>query len=270
MGSGLFAPSPFSSTRINCFFLQSAIYEPHRNQPSSAQCTCPAMASAQIIEADPMGDVILLLGNGSVGVRASSRVLSLASPVFAAMLGNRWLGGKSLSTMEPATVPLPEDHIGAITRLCRVLHYQCDLKEPIDFNTFENLALLCHKYDFGRAILPWTNFWIEKFRLTRHCGPGSHHGLRFLYISYAFGNHEAFSKCYADFIFKSDLDGIVDLRPKHGGPPDKHGCCPWCRGPRPSADVDKLTRETGTALLPDGLLGIIPASLKDMKNTSTD
>lgn len=126
------------------------------------------------------------------------------------------------------------------------------------------------QYDFGRAILPWTNFWIERFRLTRHCGPGSHHGLRFLYISYAFGNHEAFSKCYADFIFKSDLDGIVDLRPKHGGPPDKHGCCPWCRGPRPSADVDKLTRETGTALLPDGLLGIIPASLKDMKNTSTD
>ena len=39
-------------------------------------------------EADPMGDVILLLENGSVGVRATSRVLSLAFPAFAAMLSS--------------------------------------------------------------------------------------------------------------------------------------------------------------------------------------
>lgn len=220
------------------------------------------MASAQMVEADPIGDVILLLGNGSVGVRASSRVLSLASPVFAAMLGNRWLGDKSLSTTEPATIPLPDDHIGAITRLCRVLHYQCDMDEPIDFNSFENLALLCHKYDFGRAILPWTNVWIERFRSSRHCGPGSHHSLRFLYISYAFGNHEAFYKCYADYLVKADRDDIVDKRLNHGGPIDKDGCCPWCRGPRLSAELEKLTRDLGTALLPDGLLGIFFTSSK--------
>lgn len=128
------------------------------------------MASALRVETDPMGDVILLL-EMDLWVFAhhpDPRVLSLASPVFAAMLGNRWLGDKSLSTTEPTTIPLPNDHIGAITRLCRVLHYQCDMNEPIEFNTFENLALLCHKYDFGRAILPWTNFWIERFRLRRH------------------------------------------------------------------------------------------------------
>ncbi|MCJ1345454.1 hypothetical protein MMC31_003661 [Peltigera leucophlebia] len=221
------------------------------------------MASAQMVEADPIGDVILLLGNGSVGVRASSRVLSLASPVFAAMLGNRWLGDKSLSTTEPATIPLPDDHIGAITRLCRVLHYQCDMDEPIDFNSFENLALLCHKYDFGRAILPWTNVWIERFRSSRHCGPGSHHSLRFLYISYAFGNHEAFYKCYADYLVKADRDDIVDKRLNHGGPIDKDGCCPWCRGPRLSAELEKLTRDLGTALLPDGLLAAIEDHRKE-------
>lgn len=218
------------------------------------------MASAQMIEADPMGDVILLLGDGSVGVRASSRVLSLASPVFAAMLGNRWLGEKSLSTTEPAIIPLPEDHIGAITRLCRVLHYQSDVHEPIDFNTFENLALLCHKYDFGRAIFPWSNLWIGKFRL-RHCGPRSHQSLRLLYISYALGNHNAFSKSYAEYLVKGDRNDAVDKRHTHSGPLDKDGSCPWCRGPHPSAEADKLTRESGTALLPDGLLGTFSASL---------
>lgn len=228
------------------------------------------MASAQMIEADPMGDVILLLGNGSVGVRASSRVLSLASPVFAAMLGNQWLGDKSLSTTEPATVPLPDDHIGAITRLCRVLHYQCDANEPIDFNTFENLALLCHKYDFGRAIFPWANQWVGRFRLNRNCGPRSHHSLRLLYISYALGNHNAFNKSYAEYLVKADRNDITDSRLNHSGPFDNDGCCPWCRGPHPSAEADKLTRETGTALLPEGLLGIFFASLKSINDMSAD
>lgn len=266
MGCRLFA---LRFNRVGCFFSNWL----RISEKSTFICSIvriQPMASAQMVEADPMGDVILLLGNGSVGVRASSRVLSLASLVFAAMLGNRWLGEKSLSTTEPATIPLPDDHIGAITRLCRVLHYQCDMNEPIEFNTFENLALLCHKYDFGRAILPWTNFWIERFRTSRHCGPGSHHSLRFLYISYAFGNHEAFYKCYADYLVKVERDDIVDKRPNHGGPLDKDGCCPWCCGPRPSPEVDRLTRETGTALLPDGLLGIFSPSLKDIKNASTD
>lgn len=213
------------------------------------------MASAQMIEADPMGDVILLLGDGSVGVRASSRVLSLASPVFAAMLGNRWLGDKSLSTTEPAIIPLPEDHIGAVTRLCRVLHYQSDVTEPIDFNTFENLALLCHKYDFVRAIFPWSSLWIGKFRL-RNCGPRSYHSLRLLYISYALGNHLAFNKSYAEYLVKGDRSDTLGKRHTYNCPLDKDGSCPGCRGPHPSAEVDKLTRESGSALLPDGLLGM--------------
>lgn len=93
----------------------------------------------QMIEVDPEGDVILLLGNGSVGIRASSRVLSLASTRFEAKLKNQGIDDPSKA--EPAIIALPDDHVSAVTRLCHMLHVQCD-DMVISFRLFEQLALL--------------------------------------------------------------------------------------------------------------------------------
>ena len=71
-----------------------------------------------MIEADPNGDVVILLGDGSVGVRASSKVLSLASTVFEAMFANRWISDKNPSKAEPATVILPGDHVEKLVLGC--------------------------------------------------------------------------------------------------------------------------------------------------------
>lgn len=76
------------------------------------------MVPARMIEADPNRDVVILLGDGSVGDRASSKVLSLASTVFEAMFANRWISDKNPSKAEPATVILTDDHVEKLVLGC--------------------------------------------------------------------------------------------------------------------------------------------------------
>lgn len=128
-------------------------------------------------------------------------------------------------------------------------------------NRFQHISepsLVYHKYDFEQAIFPWSNFWIKKFQLNRHCGSRSHHSLQLLYISYALGNHNAFNKSYAEYLLTADCNNFAYLRLNHSGPLDNDGYCPWCQRLHPSAEADKLTSEseTGTDLLPVDLLGI--------------
>ncbi|KAK4691001.1 hypothetical protein P7C71_g5911, partial [Lecanoromycetidae sp. Uapishka_2] len=61
------------------------------------------------VNAAPKGDVIFVLSssNSIVHLRVSSRVLSLASPVFAAMFSPRWYEVNESSS--PRKIALPED-----------------------------------------------------------------------------------------------------------------------------------------------------------------
>lgn len=84
------------------------------------------------------------------------------------------------------------------------------------------------------------------------------------------GNHNAFNKSYAENIVKGDRNDIVDKRLTHSGPLDIDGSCPWCRGPHLSTEAEKLTGESDTALLLDGLLGTFSASLIPINDMSAD
>lgn len=175
-----------------------------------------------MIEVDPEGDVILLPGNGSVGIRASSRVLGLASKRFEAMMG---IDGKRPSKAEPAIVALPDDRLVAVTRLCQMLHFKCD-DMAIDFKLFEQLALLCHKYDLGRAMRPWGNAWLKRFQESHRFAELNQWSLRLLYISYAFGDHTAFYRAYCEHILEGDADSVSGTGPQDEGDKDQH--CPHC------------------------------------------
>lgn len=80
--------------------------------------------SMQYDAADPEGDLVLLVGSEATPIRVSSRVLSLASPVFAAMLGPNFAEAQPLSdnVSREWTVSLPDDDLHAMQRLCRFLH----------------------------------------------------------------------------------------------------------------------------------------------------
>lgn len=116
------------------------------------------------IDADPAGDLVLVIGSGDnqKSIRASSKVLSLASPVLAAMFSpHRFLEGTALSTSNPPSISLPDDEPEAVTMFCHLVHfegYHGEQPSP-SFDQLVNLALFCDKYDAGLALNPWSELW---------------------------------------------------------------------------------------------------------------
>lgn len=81
-------------------------------------------------DADQAGDLLLELETDTDGrltqssVRVSSKVLSLASPVFAAMLNPKFAEGQALlnaTSPDTPSISLPDDDSEAVVWLCKAL-----------------------------------------------------------------------------------------------------------------------------------------------------
>ena len=135
-------------------------------------------------DVDPEGDITLVVGDQQI--RASSKVLALASPVFATMLGPYFAEGQAKNP----SITLPEDDVEAMSWLCKALHFKLSANERlISFGLGRKLATLCDKYDTSVAISSWSATWMQNWKGSVD-GDISYATL--LYMSYAFGNHEAF------------------------------------------------------------------------------
>lgn len=161
--------------------------------------------------ADPDGDVILVVGTENpVSVRASSKILTLVSPVFAAMLGPSFLEGSKLSDPLPYQIRLPEDDAEAVVWFCLVLHYQRKIDDHISLSLFEKLALLCNKYDRASALSSWSKTWLQKVNTFPK---DQAHYERLLYSSYVYGIHEAFWSSSRAFLVNGLPNSIEANRP---------------------------------------------------------
>lgn len=145
------------------------------------------------MDADPEGDLVLVVGSGEnqKSIRASSKVLSLASPVLAAMFSpRRFSEGSALSSSNPPDIYLPEDNPEAVTMFCRFVHFReyHGTQQTPSFNQLLNMALFCDKYDVGSALNPWCELWLlfkpnfEKDSTYRNM----------LALAYAFNNQACF------------------------------------------------------------------------------
>ena len=141
------------------------------------------------MDADPEGDLVLVIGSGEnqKSIRASSKVLSLASPVLAAMFNpRRFSEGSALSSSNPPDIYLPEDDPEAVIMFCRHIHfreYQGNQKAP-SFDQLLNMALLCDKYDAALALNPWCELWLPSQPDFEK--DGNHRNM--LALAYAFNN----------------------------------------------------------------------------------
>ena len=105
------------------------------------------------------GDVILTVGNDKKRLRASSLMLSAASPVFKALLGPHFREGqRSRSSTSPVEISLPEDDEDYITELCQILyhdplHGEEPETEHCKPSSLLELAQLIDKYDCSKAFL---------------------------------------------------------------------------------------------------------------------
>ena len=144
-------------------------------------------------DADPTGDLVLVIGAGESqrSIRASSKVLSLASSVLAAMFRpDRFSEGTALSFLDPPEIYLPEDDPEAVTMFCHLVHFREYLgKQPgPSFDQLLNMALFCDKYDAGLAFNPWCELWLDSQLHLETSGDYSN----LLGLAYAFDNQENF------------------------------------------------------------------------------
>lgn len=117
------------------------------------------MAATEATIIDPHGDLILQVENERLLV--SSRVLSLVSPVFEAMLKPNFKEGIAfrMAKGEPFTIPLPEDDMEGLTLFCKTIHHQA----PIAPNPLclEKLAVICDKYQCTGPMKVYGTVWLQ-------------------------------------------------------------------------------------------------------------
>ncbi|KAF8538605.1 hypothetical protein BDD12DRAFT_805977 [Trichophaea hybrida] len=146
---------------------------------------------------DPAGDVtIRLITTDSsdseqkpITVQVSSKCLSLASPVFAAMLRPTFLEGNKLHDTGSVTIDL-EDDLKAMLIILQALHLRGREvpKETPDIDTLLNIAMIVDKYDLSAALLPWISLWLLQDRYKSFVQKNT----EWLAISYLFGDEHGF------------------------------------------------------------------------------
>jgi len=170
----------------------------------------PADATASYLprgDPDPNGDMILVVGPEDVvkQIRVATKVLSLASPVFAVMFGPQWAEGQALSFTNPSNVRLPNDDPDAMQCMLSVLHHRRDLTQKLPLPVFKKVALLCDKYDCSSALSPWAQDPLREL----HSQYG--HQYEALWLSYVFGSAHTFWKATRSLMHNQVRIDIVML-----------------------------------------------------------
>lgn len=147
---------------------------------------------------DPDGDVIFLLGEAKEPIRVSSKVMSLASPVFKAMLDPRFVSKPPLFE-DPPKIPLPEDDPKTMSWMCSALHHR-EIGGPISRFACKKLAILCDKYMCCVALRSWSDSWFRAY-LSSHPQESADGLLEFVWLAIAFDNQREFGRTTRDVVW---------------------------------------------------------------------
>ncbi|EAU34574.1 predicted protein [Aspergillus terreus NIH2624] len=151
----------------------------------------PPDKDPSVEETDPDGNVTLLIeGQSRARFLVSSKILSMASPVFARLFGQRFYEGTQMANLSCPTIPLHEDDPVAMRIIIRILHYQ----EPeqgvsVDAETLAKISIHCDKYDCVKALNPWVFKWFSELQ---HITTVEEHGYLLL-AAHLFRSAEQFS-----------------------------------------------------------------------------
>jgi len=168
-------------------------------------------AKTSAIKIDPHGDVIMELGKERLLV--SAKVLSLVSPVFAAMFKPLFKEGKAHMISEtPSTITLPEDDAKAFALFCNLVHHRSDkIPRKPDLACLEQLAFICDKYNCAATISHSVILWLQ-----RHLELALPEDLnKLLFVAYILDLPESFSRISWEILVRKtgafvDLPGLTD------------------------------------------------------------
>ena len=152
---------------------------------------------------DPDGDIYLNFGGYEV--RVSSKVLSLASPVFKKMFGPFFAEGASVAADNPSGVYLPDDDADALISLCYLLHFQGHkVSDTPTLELLEKLAILTDKYDCVGSISQWMAFHLTD--AAREAEKSTTNG-RLLFPAYVFDHPGVFRAVTKHMVYSLISDG---------------------------------------------------------------
>ncbi|CAD6448668.1 a3938c3d-7df9-4018-8993-d9c3dc00e44b [Sclerotinia trifoliorum] len=93
-------------------------------------------------------------------ILVSSKHMSLASPVFKAMLQGGFREGIELKTTGKVEVPLPDDDPAAMRILINIIHGRMNsVPLNIDLELFTQMAILADKYQCTEVVRPFPSIW---------------------------------------------------------------------------------------------------------------
>ncbi|KAF7192578.1 hypothetical protein HII31_06087 [Pseudocercospora fuligena] len=122
-----------------------------------------ANQQAYRVDIDPDGDVVFICTYGdssTLRLRVSSKVVSLASPVFKAMLSPHFREGATLATASYVEIGLPEDDAQTMQTMLLVMHAKHDrLSSEVNL---QGLVKIVDKYDCVIAVAAAAHYWISK------------------------------------------------------------------------------------------------------------
>ncbi|PYH28827.1 uncharacterized protein BO87DRAFT_450135 [Aspergillus neoniger CBS 115656] len=96
---------------------------------------------------DPGGDLILSIeGQTTRRFLVSSKVLTLASPVFANLLGPNFREGRQVTESHCPTICLHDDDPVCMKTVLEILHYQGDGEDQMNAERLAFIAVHCDKY----------------------------------------------------------------------------------------------------------------------------
>jgi hypothetical protein len=101
----------------------------------------------------------------------SSHILTIASPVFATMLGPTFKEGQQLlesrqqNAAQQPSILLDEDEVNAMDFILSSLHYKYDrIKDQLSASAIADIAVQSDKYDLHGVLAPWINLWCHPDR----------------------------------------------------------------------------------------------------------
>ncbi|TGO20773.1 hypothetical protein BPAE_0267g00130 [Botrytis paeoniae] len=124
---------------------------------------CTESQMTQSVEAEASEDEPTPIYNDSILV--SSKHMSLASPVFKAMLQGGFQEAITLKETGKLEVPLPDDDPAAMKILINIIHGRMkSIPLKIDLELFTQLAILADKYHCAEVIRPYPEIWKSKLQ----------------------------------------------------------------------------------------------------------
>lgn len=128
---------------------------PSAPEPDGAPQQTGEPSEPELVRYDANGDAILVIQD-KLRCLVSTKALSLASKVFAAMFSPPYLEGQSLSSEDPPIIEFPEDDPKPFGALMQILHFddldkedvEGDIPQPtVSGQQIMNLLILADKYD---------------------------------------------------------------------------------------------------------------------------